>query len=201
MTNATYPVCPECLMRCDEHRCVQPVTKQTSLTKPIRSRCYLEGDFRVGAHAAFKLAMTSIFNHKQILAAEILENQTKESQSPSDGIQNSENTAAGGTAEEAVLRGAIPIDETNNASDPESTEALRQKIQAAKDAKAALDDLCNDVKFVPDLEGQFVITRMKSDFMNMVFSNASHNEPTVTDSSIRICSTNRRGDRSPFTVI
>lgn len=153
MTNAIYPVRPECLIRCDEHCCVQHVTKQTSLTKPIHSRCYLEGDFHVGAHAAFKLAMTSIFNHKQILAAEILENQTKESQAPSDGIQNSENTVASDSAEEAVLRGAIPIDESNNASDPESTETLRQKIQAAKDAKVALDDLCNDVKFVPDLEG------------------------------------------------
>jgi hypothetical protein len=145
--------------------------------------------------------MTSIFNHKQILAAEILEKQTKESQAPSDDIQNNANTAAGGTAEEAVLRGAIPIDESNNASDPESTEALRQKIQAAKDAKAALDDLCNDVKFVPDLEGQFVITHVKSDKVNMGFSNASYNEPTVMNNFIRIWSTNRRGDSSSFTVI
>lgn len=116
----------------------------------------MDGDFPVGAQTAFKLAMTSIFNHKQIRAAEILENQSKESQNPSESIPISANTASVDKVEGAASSDAIPVQERNedaNAADPESAEALRQKIEAAKDAKATLDDLNNDVKFVPDLEG------------------------------------------------
>ena len=116
----------------------------------------MDGDFPVGAQTAFKLAMTSIFNHKQIRAAEILENQSKESQNPSESIPIIKNIASVDKVEGTASSDVIPVQERNenaNAADPESTEALRQKIEAAKDAKATLDDLNNDVKFVPDLEG------------------------------------------------
>ena len=136
--------------------CVHPITERQFLTQTIHSHCYLEGDFHVGAHAAFKLAMTSIFNHKQIRAAEILENQSKESKVHSVSSHSSENRATGDKVEDAASSSAIPVAEANestNATNTESTEALREKIEAAKDAQADLDDLNNDVKFVPDLEG------------------------------------------------
>ena len=149
--------------------------------------------------------MTSIFNHKQIRAAEILENQSKESKVPSESIHSIENVNAGVKGEGgAASSNSTPVTEINedtNASDPESTEALRQQIEAAKDVKATLDDLNNDVKFVPDLEGSYELQpslRLHEYSSSIVrdFTFALHDLPTVTDNDIRIRQTNVNLDSS-----
>ena len=140
----------------------------------------MELDFILGAKTAFETSMMAIFNHKQLRAAEILAKQMEDQENASssviiaekpstDEIMNFEKSLEATNDEKKIEDGStisntaasvdkISATEVKSASSSEhstseSSDALRQAIEAKKDEAAELKDLNNDVKFVPDLEG------------------------------------------------
>lgn len=136
----------------------------------------MEMDFILGAKTAFESSVTAIFNHKQIRAAQLLSDQieventdttstvidpikedSENTSATHHGVKVSENKAdsssshqdASSSSVSSTFVGTMPILD----SDPESMEALKEKLEAKKDRDAVLKDLNNDVKFVPNLEG------------------------------------------------
>ena len=141
----------------------------------------MEYDFILGAKTAFESSVKAIFDHKQIRAAQLLSDQieaekTDKIAAVADG-KSEESKGASSSAHATISEGkeagsgrsedASPSSSTMPIvdSDPESAEALKQKIEAKKDRDAVMKDLNEDAKFVPNLEGlSFLFSRSVADF-------------------------------------
>ena len=141
----------------------------------------MEYDFILGAKTAFESSVKAIFDHKQIRAAQLLSDQieaekTDKIAAVADG-KSEESKSANFSAHATISEGKeVGSDCSEDASpssstvpivdsDPESAEALKQKIEAKKDRDAVMKDLNEDAKFVPNLEGlSFLFSRSVADF-------------------------------------
>ena len=125
----------------------------------------MEYDFILGAKTAFESSVKAIFDHKQIRAAQLLSDQIEAEKADKIAAVASEESKSACISGDATVVGGDKVvsplsSEDKSAgtvpfadSDPESAEALRERIEAKKDRDAVLKDLNNDAKFVPNLEG------------------------------------------------
>mmetsp|Transcript_34812 Transcript_34812/g.33122 ORF Transcript_34812/g.33122 Transcript_34812/m.33122 type:complete len:413 (-) Transcript_34812:84-1322(-) len=146
---------------------------------------YMEVDFIMGAKAAFETSMTAIFNHKKLLAIQILNNKNKEnmderhshirsSEASSinkkvvDDINKSENNetkflnkfeereALHDDLEPPDNKGDDGVDRGRKMSDGvEGSREMSDEKKINPDDRDDLDDLIKGIAFVPDLTGIF----------------------------------------------